>query len=65
MDVLTSVRVPALVIGQEGDDVHRLVVARRLAAALPAARLEVFGPGGALWQERRRLRAVLTDFLGG
>ena len=63
LDVLASVRVPALVIGQEGDDVHRLVVARRLAAALPAARLEVFGPGGALWQERRRLRAVLTDFL--
>jgi hypothetical protein len=31
---------------------------------LPGARLEVFGPGGALWQERRRLRAVLADFLG-
>ena len=64
VEVLASVRVPALVIGQEGDDVHRLVVARRLAAALPDARLEVFGPGGALWQERRRLRAVLSDFLG-
>jgi pimeloyl-ACP methyl ester carboxylesterase len=64
LDVLASVRVPALVIGQEGDDVHRLVVARRLAGALPDARLEIFGPGGALWQERRRLRAVLNDFLG-
>jgi pimeloyl-ACP methyl ester carboxylesterase len=65
LDALASVRVPALVIGQEGDDVHRVVVARRLAAALPAARLEVFGPGGALWQERRRLRTVLSDFLEG
>jgi pimeloyl-ACP methyl ester carboxylesterase len=64
VEVLASVRVPALVIGQEGDDVHRLVVARRLAAALPNAHLEVFGPGGALWQERRRLRTVLGDFLG-
>jgi pimeloyl-ACP methyl ester carboxylesterase len=64
LDLLRAVQVPALVIGQEGDDVHQLVVARRLAAALPTARLEVFGPGGALWQERRRLRTVLTDFLG-
>jgi pimeloyl-ACP methyl ester carboxylesterase len=64
LDGLAAVQAPALVIGQEGDDVHRLVVARRLAAALPGARLEVFGPGGALWQERRRLRAVLADFLG-
>lgn len=63
LEVLAAVRVPALVIGQEGDDVHRLVVARRLARALPDARLEIFGPGGALWQERRRLRAVLNDFL--
>jgi pimeloyl-ACP methyl ester carboxylesterase len=64
LDSLASVQAPALVIGQEGDDVHRLVVARRLAAALPRGRLEVFGPGGALWQDRRRLRAVLGEFLG-
>ena len=35
LDVLATVRVPALVICQDGDDVHRVVVARRLAAALP------------------------------
>ena len=62
--VLRAVRAPALVIGQEGDEVHQAVVAHRLAAALPAGRLEIFGPGGALWQERRRLRALLVEFLG-
>jgi pimeloyl-ACP methyl ester carboxylesterase len=64
LSVLAAVRAPALVIGQEGDDVHQLGVARRLARALPAGRLEVFGRGGALWQERRRLRELVAGFLG-
>ena len=35
-----------------------------LAALLPAARLEVLPPGGVLWRDRPRLRALVSDFLG-
>ncbi len=63
---LAAVTVPALVIGQEGDDVHPARVARELAAALPGAELVVFGASGALWESgsRARLRGLLVDFLG-
>lgn len=62
--VLAAVRLPVLVLAQEGDDVHPVDAARRLAAALPAAELVVLPPGGVLWTGRDRLREVLTDFLG-
>lgn len=62
---LSAVTVPALVIGQEGDDVHPAAVARDLAAALPEAELVVFASAGALWESdsRARLRGLLAEFL--
>jgi pimeloyl-ACP methyl ester carboxylesterase len=62
--VLAAVRLPVLVLAQEGDDLHPVADARRLAAALPAAELVVLPPGGVLWTGRDRLREVLTGFLG-
>ncbi|WP_198533139.1 alpha/beta fold hydrolase [Carbonactinospora thermoautotrophica] len=61
--LLARVDVPALVIGQEGDDVHPVEVARALAAVLPRAELRVFGEGGALWAHRRELRDLVGGFL--
>jgi pimeloyl-ACP methyl ester carboxylesterase len=61
---LGRVRVPCLVVGQEHDRAHPVSVARRIASALPDARLEVFPDGAALWLARRRLRALLSGFLG-
>jgi pimeloyl-ACP methyl ester carboxylesterase len=62
--VLAAVRLPVLVLAQEGDDAHPVGQARRLAAALPGAELVVLPPGGVLWTGRDRLREVLTAFLG-
>lgn len=61
---LNRVRAPVLVIGQEGDPVHPAGVARAVAAALPAARLELFDQGAALWRSRARLRVLISAFLG-
>jgi len=61
--VLAVVTAPALVIAQQGDDAHPVWVAEQLAAALPAARLRVFGAGGALWSARAELRALIAGFL--
>lgn len=60
---LAAVRVPALVVGQQGDDVHPAAVAEELAAALPHARLHVFSQAGAMWLAPRRLREVVAGFL--
>ncbi len=60
---LHAVTVPALVIGQQGDDVHAAWVAEELAAALPAAVLHIFSEAGALWLARRRLRELISGFL--
>ncbi|MGN6334272.1 MAG: alpha/beta fold hydrolase [Motilibacteraceae bacterium] len=56
---------PCLVVGQEGDAVHPVEVARELAALLPRAELVVFDEGAALWTARRRLREVVAGFLAG
>lgn len=61
--VLAAVAVPALVIGQEGDDRHPAQVARDLAAAIPGARLHVFGAPGARWHAPQELRALIAGFL--
>ena len=45
-------------IAQEGDPIHPVSAAERLAEVLPNARLEVLAPGGVLWQDRARLRDV-------
>ncbi len=53
----------ALVLAQEGDDLHPVAAARDLAAALPAADLVVLPAGGVLWTGRDRLRDVVVGFL--
>lgn len=61
--VLNRVTAPALVIAEEGDDVHPVEVARQLADALGDAGLEVLPPGGLLWTHRRRVRELVSEFL--
>lgn len=60
---LERLTMPVLVIGQEGDEAHPAWLARDLAAALPAAELEIFPPGGVVWTHRAALRERLTAFL--
>lgn len=60
---LARVHCPALVIGQEDDEAHPAAVARALAEALPAARLEVFDGAGLLWGHRQEVREVISGFL--
>lgn len=62
---LARITCPVLVVGQDGDEVHPLEVARRYAAALPNATLEVFPSGGVPWAGRDRLRELITGFLDG
>lgn len=60
---LTAVAASVLVIAQEQDEAHPVWVAEQTAAAFPAGRLHVFGPGGALWTHRRELRTLIAGFL--
>ncbi|MFL6100211.1 MAG: alpha/beta fold hydrolase [Actinomycetales bacterium] len=60
VDALRAVAAPSLVIAQEGDDLHPVAVAVRLAETLPNARLEVLPPGGVLWRDRNRLRELVS-----
>jgi 3-oxoadipate enol-lactonase len=60
---LAAVSAEVLVLAQEGDPLHPAQVGRDLAAALPKARLVVFDRPGVVLRERRRLRALITDFL--
>jgi pimeloyl-ACP methyl ester carboxylesterase len=62
--VLGAVTTSVLVVAERDDPLHPLEVAEQVAAALPGARLEVFGRG-ALWHERARLRAVVSEHLTG
>ena len=63
--VLSRVTAPALVIGQEDDDVHPEHVAHELAESLPDATLEILPPGGVLWSHRARVRELISGFFGG
>jgi pimeloyl-ACP methyl ester carboxylesterase len=60
---LGRVRAPALVIAQRGDEIHPVSAAERLADLLPTAQLEILEPGGVLWRDRDRLRALVAGFL--
>jgi pimeloyl-ACP methyl ester carboxylesterase len=60
---LRQVTAPALVIAQEGDPIHPVAVAERLAGLLPRAELEVLTAGGASWRDRDRLRERVVSFL--
>jgi pimeloyl-ACP methyl ester carboxylesterase len=61
--VLAEVDVPVLVVGQEGDPVHLVSIAREIAAALPRAQLHVFPESGGIWLARDKLRDVIATFL--
>ena len=63
LERLRAVRVPVLVIAQEGDPAHPVEAARRVADALPTARLTVFDEAGALWGHRAELRELIAGFL--
>ncbi|MGI8869883.1 MAG: alpha/beta fold hydrolase [Mycobacteriales bacterium] len=60
---LRSVDLPCLVIGAAGDPLHDAGIARELAAALPSARLHIFGDAWPVWNSRTELRALLAGFL--
>ncbi len=61
--LLGAVTADVLVVGQEGDPLHPAQTARDVAAALPSARLVVFDQPGAAIRERRRLRALVGEWL--
>ena len=61
--VLAAVDVPVLVVGQDGDPVHLVSIAREIAAALPRAQLHVFPEQGGIWLARDELRHVIAGFL--
>ena len=62
--VLADVDVPALVVGQAGDPLHRLDVAQELAEALPQGRLLPLGEGGVFWSATRETQDALAAHLG-
>jgi pimeloyl-ACP methyl ester carboxylesterase len=62
-DQLRAVRVPALVLGCLGDDLHPAAVAEQLAAVLPQARLHLFDKPAVLWTNRAELRDQVAGFL--
>jgi pimeloyl-ACP methyl ester carboxylesterase len=64
-DALRGVTAPALVVGQEGDPVHRVEVARELAEVLPSAELVVYPDRFALLREIPSLTRRIADFLAG
>lgn len=60
---LGTVEVPALVIGQAGDPLHRLDVARELTVALPHGRLLELPQGGVFWTAPRCVQDALAGHL--
>jgi 3-oxoadipate enol-lactonase len=60
---LRGVTSPALVVGQEGDPVHRAEVARELAAALPGGELILFEDRHAMLAEVAALTQRIAVFL--
>lgn len=60
---LRQVTAAALVVGQEGDPLHRLDVAVDLARALPHGQLLTVPPGGVFWTAPRVVQDALTAHL--
>lgn len=60
---LQRVTAPALVVGQEGDPLHRLDVAEDLVRALPSAHLLAVPPGGVFWTASRAVQDALAEHL--
>lgn len=61
--VLERIRTPSLVLGQEGDELHTVAIARTLASGLPDASLHVLPAGGVFWTDRFRARELLAAHL--
>lgn len=60
---LARIVVPALVVGQEADPLHRLDLAAELAAALPQGGLLSVGEGGVFWEASRDVQDALAQHL--
>jgi 3-oxoadipate enol-lactonase len=60
---LADVTAPALVVGQQDDDLHPLEVARTLATALPRADLLELPEGGVFWTASREAAQAVADHL--
>ncbi len=60
-----DVRVPALVVGQDGDPLHRLDVAAELADLLPAGELLALPEGGVFWTAPRDVHAAIAGHVAG
>lgn len=58
--VLAGITVPALVVGQAGDRLHELAIARRLAGLLPHAELLALPESGVFWTETGRAQQALA-----
>jgi 3-oxoadipate enol-lactonase len=62
-EALRAIKVPVLVIGTTGDDLHPAEVAESLAAILPNATLHLYEKPGVLWTHRSDLRDRIATFL--
>lgn len=62
---LAQVRARVLVVGQEGDLIHRTETVGAVTAALPGALAHVFPASAPMWSGRRTLRALLEELLAG
>lgn len=64
LDALARFPGEVLVLTHEDDPAHPVAVAEAIAAAIPAARLEVLPPGSILWRGRHDVRRILGEFFG-
>lgn len=60
---LQRVSAPMLVLAQEQDPAHPVVVAEEIGRQVPHAQVEVLPAGGILWQHRDRVRGLIGRFL--
>ena len=61
--VLSAVRCPVLVVGQEADATHPASVGWELGRLFPRVQVRVLPPGGVLWSHRSEVRALVSGFL--
>lgn len=64
-DALRRVRAPVLLLAHEGDPIHDVATARRLAGILPNARLEVWPETLAMYDDLDAFARLIGGFLGG
>jgi 3-oxoadipate enol-lactonase len=62
-EALRGVRVPALVIGSVGDDLHPAAIAEEIADLLPESTLHIYEKPGVLWTQRADVRDRIATFL--